>query len=178
MNITPSEFCPIHTYTGRMFYPFDPKPEDISIIDIAHGLSNICRYSGQCYQFLSVAEHCINVSLNCPTYPLWGLLHDASEAYIIDLPRPVKSHLPGYKKIEKKIMRAICEKFNLPFPEPKAVKSADNRVLATEMPQLFYDINANELGPSIEGLTLKFMTPRKAEEAFLKRFFNLVSVAK
>ena len=78
------------TYTGKKFFPFDPRPEQICIEDIAHGLSMLCRFSGQCPYFYSVAEHSIYVVHCLPdNLQLEGLLHDASEAYLADLPRPV-----------------------------------------------------------------------------------------
>ena len=85
----------LSTYTGKKFYPYDPRPEQICIEDIAHGLSMLCRFAGQCRFFFSVAEHSIAVAHLLPAnLKLFGLLHDASEAYLADLPRPVKAGLP------------------------------------------------------------------------------------
>ena len=82
----------LSTYTGKKFYPYDPRPEQICIEDIAHGLSMLCRFAGQCRFFFSVAEHSIAVAHLLPAnLKLFGLLHDASEAYLVDLPRPVKA---------------------------------------------------------------------------------------
>jgi len=83
----------LSTFTGKKFFPFAPHPHQIDIRDIAHGLSLLCRFSGQCPYFFSVAEHSIYVADNLK---LEGLLHDASEAYLADLPRPVKIGLPEY----------------------------------------------------------------------------------
>ena len=91
----------LSTYTGKKFYPYDPRPEQICIEDIAHGLSMLCRFAGQCRFFFSVAEHSIAVAHLLPAnLKLFGLLHDASEAYLADLPRPVKAGLPEYRAIE------------------------------------------------------------------------------
>lgn len=137
----------IQTYTGKKFWAFDPKPEEINIVDIAHALSLQCRFNGQCDIFYSVAAHSVNVAefiaqtyhekdqfyLECgidcedekieyDDMVLWGLLHDASEAYLPDVPRPIKKFLPEYKKVEDGIMTAVAEKFELP-QLPEAHKS-------------------------------------------------------
>src|SRR5580704_9362466 len=86
----------LSTYTGKKFYPYDPRPEQICIEDIAHGLSMLCRFAGQCRFFFSVAEHSIAVAHLLPAnLKLFGLLHDVSEAYLADLPRPVKGRAAG-----------------------------------------------------------------------------------
>src|SRR5271156_4912831 len=79
----------IQTFTGKKFYPFNPKPQDIDIRDIAHALSNICRFTGHTKRFYSVAEHSRNVAKLVPAHmKLQALLHDASEAYLCDIARP------------------------------------------------------------------------------------------
>lgn len=134
----------IQTYTGVAFYPLDPKLDDINILDIAHALSNMCRFTGHTKQFYSVAEHSIRVMDILPNdLKLWGLLHDASEAYLVDLPRPLKRHSSLgsiYRSIEDNLMKSICEKFSLSPQMPKEVSIADNILLATEKRDL--------LGPS------------------------------
>lgn len=126
----------IQTYTGRQFWPCDPRPEEIHIEDIAHSLSMQCRFTGHCEQFYSVAEHSVRVSEILPgNSALWGLMHDASEAYLTDLSRPLKrgSGLgPIYKAMESRLMRAVCERFGMPIDEPAEVKKADNCLLMTE----------------------------------------------
>lgn len=126
----------MQTFTGRMFWPLDPRPDEVSIVDIAHALSLQCRFGGHCKSFYSVAEHSVRVSLIVPSdLKLWGLLHDAAEAYLVDLPRPIKhSSTMGseYRAIERRVMHAICEHFGLPIAEPPAVKHADEVMLATE----------------------------------------------
>ena len=74
----------LQTYTGKKFYPFDPREEEVDILDIAHALSQLCRFGGHTKEFYSVAEHCVLVSMCCPSeVKLLGLLHDAAEAYQI-----------------------------------------------------------------------------------------------
>lgn len=134
------------TYTGREVYPLDMRAEDIDIRDIAHSLSLTCRFNGHSCVFWSVADHSLQVCayLNAQrlaaneklgpqqTYRLaWGLLHDASEAYLGDIVRPVKRSLP-LAHVEDAIHRAISERFFLPWPMPEAVRHADEVLLATE----------------------------------------------
>ena len=135
-------------YTGR-FYAIDPRSDEVSLLDIAHGLSQICRYTGQCKHFYSVAQHCLNVYKDLKqlgydeTIQLIGLLHDASEVYISDLPKPFKVEIPEYKIFEEKIERAIYEKFGLPFPTDeihKIIKFSDNEVLYNEVESLMNNV--------------------------------------
>ena len=125
----------IATYTGKKFYPFDPRSEDIDINDILHALSNQSRFAGHCTKFYSVAQHCVLVSLMCPAEDaLWGLLHDATEAYLVDIPSPLKKSpaFVEYVKAEKNLMRVICDVYGLSHEEPESVKVVDKRMLATE----------------------------------------------
>ncbi len=78
------------TYKGNRFYPYKPEKIIIDIEEIAHALSNRCRWGGHSLEFYSVAQHSVLVSRNCPQSPTWGLLHDAAEAYYPDIPRPLK----------------------------------------------------------------------------------------
>jgi hypothetical protein len=129
----------IQTASGRSFYPLDPRPDEIDIRDIAHSLSLTCRFRGHCQTYYSVAEH----SVRCAEYlerlrpwdkklQLWGLLHDAAECMLCDVPRPIKPFLTGFKEIEDNISKAVAEKFDLPWPMHMDVKLADNVLLATE----------------------------------------------
>lgn len=124
----------MQTFTGRAFYPLDPRVEDVDIVDIAHGLSLLCRYGGHVKRFYSVAEHCILMSnAVAPEHALWALLHDATEAYVGDMVRPLKHSMPAYMAVEDRLMLVLCEKFGLdPGPMPAAVKDADNRILINE----------------------------------------------
>jgi hypothetical protein len=126
----------IQTYSGIQFWPLDPREEDILIEDIAHALSMQCRFGGHCHRFYSVAEHCCHVSDRCPEFPLWGLLHDAAEAYLTDVIRPIKPYLTEYKGIEDHLMYHIANRFGLEHDMPYNVKVADLRILTTEVGQL------------------------------------------
>jgi hypothetical protein len=130
----------ILTYTGRQFYLHDPKPEDVCIEDIGHALSMLCRFTGHCARFYSVAEHSLLVTRGLPRkFWAWGLLHDAAEAYVNDLARPLKcgAALDQYRNIENRILQTIFERFGL-HPGgvgvwvPSEVKRADLQALATE----------------------------------------------
>lgn len=125
----------IRTFTGKTFFPLNPKSDDIDIVDIAHSLSNMCRFVGHCTEFYSVAQHSVLVSYQVPVeHALWGLLHDASEAYISDVATPIKRmpEMKAYCEAEDKLMLAVCKAFGLDFVEPDSVAIADKRMLATE----------------------------------------------
>jgi 5'-deoxynucleotidase YfbR-like HD superfamily hydrolase len=101
----------IQTFTGRQFWPLDPRPEDIELLDIAHALANKCRYTGHTRSFYSVAQHSVLVSEIVPAADAhWGLLHDASEAYLPDVARPVKRELAGFQEIENRLMGCVAER--------------------------------------------------------------------
>ena len=105
----------MQTFSGRQFWPMDPKPEDVCILDIANSLGKICRYNGHCKKFYSVAEHSYYVSKYVePQNALWGLLHDASEAYMCDLIRPLKNEpfARSFRLFENKIIEVIADRLS------------------------------------------------------------------
>jgi len=129
------------TVSGVQFTPFDPTASDIRLQDIAHGLANLCRASGQAQFFYSVGLHSIYVSQDLAARgesrrrQLIGLLHDAQEAYISDLISPVKAHLEGYQDLEARVEGVIWEAFDL---DPTAtdlavVKESDRRLCRHEL---------------------------------------------
>lgn len=127
----------IQSYSGKVLDILDPQPEQIDIYDIAHALSLLCRFGGHCTKFYSVAEHSVRCSWKAPKgFELEALLHDASEAYFIDIPRPIKILLPEYKAMETRLEKVIAKKYNLPFPMSPEVKDVDNRMLSTEQNQI------------------------------------------
>jgi hypothetical protein len=166
----------IHTYTGNKFYAMDPKPEDINIRDIAHALSNLCRFGGHSPIFYSVAEHSVLVSEAVPVKDaLWGLLHDASEAYLCDIPRPFKQYLTNYKELEERIQRAIGDAFNLPWPIPEPVHFIDRNIVATEANQLWE--SELEWTKDFEKINtpIRMWDPEQAEWEFLETFHRLTN---
>lgn len=128
----------IVTFTGHRIDLSDPDRwlNAWDEVDIAHALSHLCRFGGHVRGFLSVAQHSLNVARRCaPEYRLYALLHDAAEAYILDIPRPLKSSLvfrsaqgdKTYRKLEDEILQAILWHFGLTMPIPNAVKRADDQ---------------------------------------------------
>lgn len=165
----------IQTYTGKQFYPFRPEANKIDIIDIAHSLSNFCRYTGHSNFFYPVGLHSIYVSMIVPEkYQLWGLLHDASEAYLGDMASPIKKSFPKYIKAEERLMKVIAAKFNLVWPMPVEVLKADYVMLATEKKQLMKKAPAKwgKL-PKPASVVIEKCTPREVELSFLQRFKEL-----
>ncbi len=144
----------IQTFTGLKFYPFAPRVQDVDIRDIAHALSNICRFTGHVKRHYSVGQHAILTSRRLleehedPHIALQGLHHDDSEAYLNDVASPLKRRLGNYKKVEKTVSEVIYSAFGLPKELSEKVKIADLRMLATEKRDL--------MGPSPEpwGLVL------------------------
>ena len=163
----------IQTYSGIKMYPLDPRPEEISLLDISHALSNICRFVGHCNEFYSVAQHSVYVSVYAsPENALWGLLHDASEAYLNDIARPVKRNwfMCGYRECEDIIMLSIAKKFNLSWPMPEEIKSLDDRFLMTEARDLgLLTKDWISCGIPIE-TTIRPQSPASAKQSFLDWF--------
>lgn len=127
----------IRTFTGNYIDVFDPKPESIWIEDIAHALSQMPRFGGHLKEFYSVAEHCINCcNMARDEHKLSALLHDSTEALLIDVPRPIKKHLNGYKEIEENLLSVIAKRFNFQYPLPLEVKTIDEIMLQVEWDSL------------------------------------------
>ena len=173
----------IRTYTGRKFYALDPHPEDVDIRDIAHALSNNCRWGGHAHTFYSVAQHSLFVAYFVPT--LEALLHDASEAYIMDMPRPIKRQMPEYSAIEDRLMRCIAERFGFAYPVDKLVKAADDFALYHEKRMLFPNSEPTEVlsdaavdfffdkrldGNFFSPERIEFVQPQEVERLFIGEF--------
>jgi 5'-deoxynucleotidase YfbR-like HD superfamily hydrolase len=129
----------VQLYSGAIIDPLDPDPELFDIRDIAHALSLQCRFSGHVRQHYSVADHSIRVARLVPVEDaLEGLMHDASEYLLIDVPSPLKMDLFGeqYRDFEDRICTALAERFSLHYPWPASVHEADKRLLATEVRDL------------------------------------------
>lgn len=136
----------ITTYTGHKFDPMNPQMETLDIRDIAHALSLTCRGNGHVKQFFSVGQHCIMCAREAMArgyskrVVLGCLLHDASEAYMSDVPRPFKEMLPEYVKLEEKLIDLIYTRFigsTLSEEELKLVSKVDDAVLYYDMLELF-----------------------------------------
>ena len=170
----------IYTHTGRRFNLQRPDPESVDIEDIAHSLSMLCRYNGHCPRFFSVAEHSVLVSGIVSEHDaLWGLLHDAAEAYIGDIARPVKSLLNNAHAIEDGILIAVAKRFDLPVPMSKHVKAADDGMLGREAVEFFgaKAVKDWQLSPYLADLgqiSIQCLAPEKAKRGFLERFDEIL----
>lgn len=124
----------IRTVSGIYINVFEPTESMIAIEDIAHALTYQCRFGGHLPKFYSVAQHSLNCSylIDEPELKLAALLHDASEAYLLDIPKPIKSGLTNYKEIEDGLMKVIANKFGFEYPVHKKVKEADEIMLELE----------------------------------------------
>lgn len=172
----------MQTFSGRRFYPLSPRAVEIDIADIAHGLSNVCRYGGHAARFYSVAEHCVIVSQHlAPAFALHGLLHDSAEAYIGDMIRPLKhaDAMYEFRVAEAAIERCVAERFGLDWQgaAQAEVKSVDDRILVDEMralmrrPRMYRSEYTAGLAPL--GCTIAGLVPAVAEHVFLERFQEL-----
>lgn len=165
------------TYSGINFYHLDPSPEEVSLDDIAHALSNTCRFAGHVMEFYSVAEHSVLVSRNLPDHlRLQGLLHDATEAYVNDLPSPLKHSEPlrGYREIEEKVWKVIAKRFLLPAQLDAEVKRVDNAACCTEaMALLRFGFQWARDRPQLENGIIGPLPPAAAKRLFLKEFLTL-----
>lgn len=165
----------IYTFKGNQFYALDPHPEDIDIQDIAHATALTCRYSGHCNTFYSVAQHSVILSKNVSKeHALSALLHDSAEAYMTDIPRPIKYMLgEEFREIEDHIYRVIAEKFGAEHPLPEEVHKLDHNIVHDEAKVLF-DIPPEWISlyePT--GINIQPVGWRQAETMFLKRFEEL-----
>lgn len=167
----------ICTFTGRRFWPLNPRAEDLDIRDIAHALSNLCRFTGQSRHFYSVAQHCVLASEWCPpSIAKWCLIHDAAEAYINDIARPVKRFFPLLKKAEQQILWMLSVSHDLPWPMPAEVHDVDMRMLATERRDVMGTATGHWV--SLERVKpfpdpIEAVEPLTAEAMFLARFGKL-----
>jgi hypothetical protein len=172
----------MQTFTGRQFFPLDPRADEIDIRDIAHGLAMVCRYNGHCLRFYSVAEHSVLISRRVPAASArLALMHDAGEAYIGDMIRPLKHDpsMAGFRRAEDVLADAIVDRFGIECPDAAQadVSAADTRILIDERDQIMHNPPPAKWG-SIEGLealgvTIEGWTPDEAERMFLVRFCEL-----
>lgn len=175
-------------YSGRQFFPMSPRPEDVDAVDIGHALGMLCRYNGHVSHFYSVAEHSVHVSRaleaageDCHTQ-LAGLLHDAAEAYVGDMVRPLKLQMPAYVAAEDRVLGVIFEHFLMP-PEfavamPVAVREADNRILLDERAALLTEppVPWQQEGLEPLGVVIRCWGPEEASAHWQLRLAELLPV--
>ena len=165
----------IQTFTGQAFWPLDPAADEIRIEDIAHALANQCRFGGHTRAFYSVAQHSVMVSLLVPAgHALQALMHDASEAFMVDVPRPIKYLMPTYREAEEKLMAAISRRFGFAWPMSAETERADLQMLCTEAHQLLVNGPRAEWKldwrPHVRDFRIDPVAPAVAEKLFLHRF--------
>jgi hypothetical protein len=164
----------IRTYTGKYINPSEPVVDLIDINDIAHALSQMPRFGGHLPKFYSVAQHCYECAIMAPEgLKMEALLHDASEAYLMDIPSPVKKQLTNYEEIETKLMEVIGLKYGFPFPLRPEIKLIDKVVLEREWNQLML---CKE--PTVESQRILYWSNDTAKKRFLGLFEMLVNQAK
>lgn len=163
------------TYTGKLVDLQHPERFSIDIEDIAHALSQLCRFAGHTNRFYSVAQHSVIVAQNVsPQYALYGLLHDSAEAYMVDMPKPLKDILPGYKVIEKRLETVIFKRFGMyDAVIPDEVNTVDKRLVYTEAIEL--GLRPQLWCTTIEplGVTIDPVTPEQAKKLFLAMYQRL-----
>jgi hypothetical protein len=173
----------IETFTGRAFYLLDPQPEDIFIEDIAHSLSQMCRFTCHTRKFYSVAEHSYYISLMCkPENALWGLLDDSDETYTGDMNRPLKHHTEMgrlFRAIAEPIKKAIATRFSLPWPVPTEVKLWDDGMLFAEKREFMTRLPWDTCGKcgtetTVDDVIIPIGYPSEViEKIFLTKFHEL-----
>lgn len=164
----------IQTYTGRAFWPLKPTADALSVIDIAHALSNQCRYTGHVRHFYSVAQHCVLLAEHVAAHggtPMdcyQMLHHDDPEAYLVDIARPVKQFMPEYRVWDHAIDDVIRKWLGLEFVKrPDFIDELDSRIIVDERAALLG--GTLDWGHRMEpiGITIEKWSPEKAEQAFL-----------
>ena len=159
----------IRTFTGKWMNVFEPTEDMICIEDIAHSLSMQCRFGGHLPKFYSVAQHSYHCSqmVDAP-HKLAALLHDASESFICDIPRPIKHNLKEYKPIEDKLMNLIAKKYGFDYPLHEDIKKIDEEMLQFEWNTIMIDRQTS-------GYNFVLFSPEEAEKKFLQAF-NRINV--
>ena len=181
--MSPLDRIGINTFTGAKVDPRSMRADQVLIADIAHALSLQCRFGGHCTTFYSVAEHCLLVSSLCPPQDaLWGLLHDAAEAYLLDLPAPLKDsgHPLGlhYTHAETSVLGTIADHFGLSLPFPRMVRDADRTALSTEWRDLMPNSPAPAGLPPPLPSPIRPLPPTIAEAQYLERYSQLVEAGR
>ena len=171
----------IQTYTGKQYFYLDPKIESIDILDIARSLSMIPRFLGHLNRNYSVGQHSLYVSrMVSAEAAFWGLLHDAAEAYLSDLPGPAKWLLADYVKLEKAAEAVIISKFKIHVNDKIRIeaKEADIQMVVTENAQLRSHKIPWGYHESVKPSenTLATYTWEEVEQHFLERYYHLESV--
>ena len=174
----------IVTFKGEKFTPLDPDINQIHIEDIAHSLSLMCRANGHIDYFFSIAQHSINCAGEAKArglslrVQLICLLHDASEAYISDLTRPVKHYMTEYKKIEKNLQDIIFSKFlgePITAEEFILMNQIDNDMLVSEFDALMKKRKIFDQTPNLSSTpSFEYRNQTEVETEFLKTYYGIM----
>ncbi len=170
----------ILTFTGKYIDPFEPRGDDIDILDIAHALSNTCRYGGHSLFHYSVAQHSVLVSrfFMTPHLRLAGLLHDAEEAYMCDIPTPIKKKLNGYEDAADNLRFMIFAKYGIDHDKlMPVIKIADDEMFVWERMSIWKMYGGNPLGYATDR-QIKEITPTTAKEMFMWEFNEIMGLLK
>lgn len=187
----------MYTWSGKKFYPLHPEVLEIDVRDIAHALARNNRYGGHLdCPLYSVAQHSVHVmelafekyrreigklyGLGAAMFQLQALLHDASEAYMMDMPYPIKKILPDFQKLEARLEQHIMDYFNLPYPVHPIIKEVDKKIRVAEAHSLSFgweiDTFLENIGPNSEEYLNYKIVPLDAftaEKMFLDNFYAL-----
>lgn len=160
-----------------VYFDFEhPEKHPFDIEEIAHALSLQCRYTGHCAWHYSIAQHSAIMSFKVPAHLAYtALMHDTSEAYLGDVSTHLKSLLPGYKRLEKRVEKALAAHFSFLYPLPATVKEADSRMLMTEVRELLPSHTHSQDWPDAQpyDFGIARMTPEDAKVLFLNRYNEL-----
>ena len=174
----------ITTYTRKHFDPVHPEAEKIDIRDVAHALPMICRGNGHVTTFWSVGEHCICCAKEAlgrgysKRQALACLLHDASECYMSDVPRPLKQEMPRYREVEDHLLKVIYEKYlgsDLTDEEGRRLKEIDDDLLWYDLEVLLEDKQSGEAPKLHFELDYTVRTFAEVEQEYLEMFKRLSS---
>lgn len=174
---SPAIRAEVLTQSGRYFNLLTPFLNEYDIEDIAHALAHLCRFGGHTYAFYSVAQHSVLCSQLVPHMDAYAaLMHDAAEAFLGDVPSPLKQLLPDYRRLETEVEQAIFQRFGVPHPLPASVKYADRVMLNSEQQDLMPP--HADTWPLVEGLprwpeAIEPWTPLEAKAQFLSRYWEL-----
>jgi hypothetical protein len=164
----------VSTFLGNRFYPLEPRIDKVAIEDIAHGLAYQCRFNGQTCEFYSIAQHSLVVAHLVPEHLRFAaLMHDAAEAYLGDMVKPLKVLLPQFAQIEEQVGDIIARTFDIDFSEYAPIKRADLIALATEKRDLMPHSTErwaylDDIAPLPEPIVA--MDPASAKLAFLAAY--------
>lgn len=171
----------IRTWSGSYFDFRHPENSTFSMCDIAHALSQLCRFTGHTSEFYSVAQHSVLVShIVPPEHALAGLLHDASEAFIGDVAKPLKNLLPDYAQIEAEVEQVVLARYGITLPLHESVKHADLVALRTEQRDLMgcsYDVWLPDAIRPLDSV-IEPLSPKLARQLFIERYQDIASEQK